>query len=75
MHRSFDCCHSGSAVELPFVYRSDEDGRVNLVDNVKQGAHLLQEASYLIQGGFSMNKIAQAKDFMAGATTFFNSLK
>lgn len=24
-----DCCHSGSAVELPYVYRSDEDGNVN----------------------------------------------
>lgn len=25
----FDCCHSGSAVELPFVYKSDADGNVN----------------------------------------------
>jgi metacaspase-1 len=32
LHVLFDCCHSGSAIELPFVYRSDEDGNVNLVD-------------------------------------------
>lgn len=28
----FDCCHSGSAIELPYVYRSDEDGNVTMVD-------------------------------------------
>lgn len=32
LHVIFDCCHSGSAIELPYVYRSDEDGNVNLVD-------------------------------------------
>lgn len=26
-----DCCHSGSALELPFVYRSDEDGNVSMI--------------------------------------------
>lgn len=32
LHIIFDCCHSGSAVELPYVYRSDEDGNVSMVD-------------------------------------------
>lgn len=32
LHIVFDCCHSGSAVELPYVYRSDEDGRIRLID-------------------------------------------
>jgi hypothetical protein len=32
MHVVFDCCHSGSAIELPYVYRSDSDGNVNLID-------------------------------------------
>jgi hypothetical protein len=27
----FDCCHSGSAIELPYVYRSDADGNVSMV--------------------------------------------
>ena len=48
-----DCCHSGSAVELPFVYRSDADGNVSLLDNLKQGARLVGEASDIITGGFS----------------------
>lgn len=71
----FDCCHSGSAIELPFVYRSDSDGNVNLMDNLKMGAQLLGEASYLVQGGFTFNKLAQARELYAGATTFFRSLK
>lgn len=32
LHVILDCCHSGSAMELPYVYRSDEDGNVGLVD-------------------------------------------
>lgn len=34
---------SGSAVELPFVYRTDEDGNVNLLDNLRMGAELIGE--------------------------------
>lgn len=32
LHIIFDCCHSGSAVELPYVYRSDEYGNISMVD-------------------------------------------
>jgi len=32
LHAIFDCCHSGSAMELPYVYRTDADGNVNMVD-------------------------------------------
>jgi len=32
LHCVFDCCHSGSAMELPYVYRTDDEGNVNLVD-------------------------------------------
>ncbi|GAB7349190.1 hypothetical protein MBLNU459_g8122t1 [Dothideomycetes sp. NU459] len=70
-----DCCHSGSALELPYVYKSDDDGNVNLIDNVKEGVHLMAEASDLVMGGFSFNKIAEAKDLYAGATSFFRSMK
>ncbi|ORY04576.1 peptidase C14, caspase domain-containing protein [Clohesyomyces aquaticus] len=70
-----DCCHSGSAVELPFVYRSDSEGQINLMDNLKQGVHLVGEASNLIQGGFSYNKIGEARELFAGATSFFRGLK
>jgi len=71
----FDCCHSGSAIELPFVYRSDEDGNVNLVDNVKQGLHLVSAASHLLQGGVSYNKVNDAKQLLAGAQSFFQGLQ
>jgi metacaspase-1 len=44
----FDCCHSGSAVELPYVYRSDEDGNINLMDNLKAGEQLMGEVCILL---------------------------
>lgn len=71
----FDCCHSGSAIELPFVYRSDDDGNVSLVDNIRQGVHLMSAASHLIKGGFSIQKIQDAKQLYAGATSFFRGLE
>jgi hypothetical protein len=71
----FDCCHSGSAIELPFVYRSDADGNVSMLDNIKTGMGLLQEASSLIHGGFTMDKVVQAKQLFAGASTFFKQFQ
>jgi hypothetical protein len=70
----FDCCHSGSAVELPFVYRTDEDGNVGLIDNVKKGFGLVMAANNLIQGGFSANKMQDAQQLLAGAKSFFRGL-
>lgn len=70
----FDCCHSGSAVELPYVYRADENGNVGMMNNLKTGVHLMAEANNLIQGGISMNSIGQAKSLLAGATSFFKGL-
>jgi hypothetical protein len=32
LHAVFDCCHSGSAMQLPYVYRTDDEGNVNVVD-------------------------------------------
>ncbi|KAL9075018.1 MAG: hypothetical protein Q9161_001949 [Pseudevernia consocians] len=71
----FDCCHSGSAIELPFVYRTDSEGNVSLVDSVKEGVSLLAHANNLLQGGFSANKINDAKALFAGAQSFFSGLK
>ncbi|KIW84171.1 hypothetical protein Z517_03420 [Fonsecaea pedrosoi CBS 271.37] len=71
----FDCCHSGSAVELPFVYRTDGDGNVNLMDNLKVGAELIGEASHLIRGDFAFDSAGEARHLLAGATSFFRGLK
>ena len=71
----FDCCHSGSAIELPFVYRTDADGNVNMMDNVKQGLHLMGTASHLLQGGFTYDKVNDAKQLFAGAQSFFKSFQ
>ncbi|CAK4033488.1 Hypothetical predicted protein [Lecanosticta acicola] len=69
-----DCCHSGSAVELPFIYRSDEDGNVSMLDNVQAGMHLMGAASHLIQGGFTIDKVSEAKQLFAGAQDFFKGI-
>ncbi|KEF60370.1 uncharacterized protein A1O9_01930 [Exophiala aquamarina CBS 119918] len=66
---------SGSAVELPFVYRTDDDGNVNLLDNLRMGAELIGEASHLIRGDFSISNAGEARHLLAGATSFFRGLK
>lgn len=71
----FDCCHSGSAVELPYTYRPDADGNVNLVNNVKEGINLAMKASNLLQGGFRMDRLDDARSLVAEASTFFHSLR
>lgn len=70
----FDCCHSGSAVELPYVYRSDEEGNVSMLDNVQAGMRLMGAATHLIQGGFNVGKVGEARQLFAGAQDFFKGL-
>ena len=70
----FDCCHSGSAIELPYVYRPNSYGEVNLIDNVKQGINLANAAMNLVHGGFSASKINDAKALIGGARSFFAGL-
>ncbi|THX06519.1 phosphatidylinositol 3 [Aureobasidium pullulans] len=70
-----DCCHSGSTLQLPFIYRSDDGGNVQQVDAEGIGKHLMKDAKHLITGGFSFNKEAQTRDLYAGATSLFRSLK
>lgn len=47
---------------------------VGLVDNVKQAVKLATAARSLIQGGFSMQKVDDAKQLIAGAQSFFKGL-
>ncbi|CAD0084081.1 unnamed protein product [Aureobasidium vineae] len=70
-----DCCHSGSTLELPFVYRSDDDGNIHALDGYQAGVALLKEAKRLITGSFNLDREAQARDLYAGATSFLRSLR
>jgi hypothetical protein len=71
----FDCCHSGSAVELPYVFRPEADGRINLVNEVRQGMNLAMAASEIFHGGFSANKVRDVEDLIGNAKTFFHGLR
>ncbi|KUJ19430.1 peptidase C14 [Mollisia scopiformis] len=71
----FDCCHSGSAIELPYVYRPNSQGEVNLVDNVKKGINLASQAYQLMQGGFNARKIQDAKMLIGGAKSLLASFQ
>lgn len=70
----FDCCHSGSAVELPYIYRSDADGNVGMVDNLKAGMRLVGAANHMIQGGFNTNSVAEGRQLLAGAQSLFKGM-
>jgi hypothetical protein len=59
---------------LPFVFRPDADGNVNMMDTVKKGVGLVQAAEHLLRGGFTIEKVKDAKMLLGGATDFFNSL-
>jgi len=79
LHAIFDCCHSGSAIELPYVYRTDEYGNVSLVDNIRAGIRLAGSAARLLQdgvrGGFNRSKVQDAEQLFAGAQSFFKSIQ
>lgn len=70
----FDCCHSGSAVELPYLFRPDAERRVNIINEVKEGLSLAKEASGLLQGGFSMKKVQDVQSLIGRGTSLFHHL-
>ncbi|KAJ5610142.1 hypothetical protein N7510_006861 [Penicillium lagena] len=71
----FDCCHSGSAVELPYVFRPDADGRVNLMGNVKEGLSLAREVSGLLHGGFSIEKVHDVEALIGRGTSLLHKFQ
>ncbi|KAF1815631.1 peptidase C14 [Eremomyces bilateralis CBS 781.70] len=73
IHAIFDCCHSGSVLELSHVYRLDESGHVLLLDNIKTGLRLASSAAGLLQGGFTREKVRDAQELLGGAKSFFSS--
>jgi hypothetical protein len=70
-----DCCHSGSAVELPYVYRTDDDGKISVMDNVKAGLNLAMEADNLLNGRYGLNSIEAAKHMLGDANNFFQGFR
>jgi metacaspase-1 len=44
------------------------------MDNVQAGMQLMGQASHLIQGGFTIEKVGEARSLLAGATDFFRGI-
>ena len=61
----------GVAVRLKSIASSN----ANSDFSVKQGIQLAKQAQHLIQGGFSFRKVQAAQQLLAGAQSFYNSLK
>lgn len=57
------------------MYRSDSDGQISMMDNLRKGAQLVGEAQDLMAGGFRFEKLGEARELFAGATSFFHGLK
>ena len=57
------------------MYRSDSDGQISMMDNLRKGAQLVGEAQDLMAGGFRFEKLGEAREVFAGATRFFHGLK
>ncbi|KAL1900667.1 hypothetical protein Sste5346_002392 [Sporothrix stenoceras] len=77
----FDCCHSGSACALPYVYRPDEEGNISVtfndfVQTLQEGAQLVVAAQQLAHAPvmLSLDTLTQAKSFMHGVTGFAKDL-
>lgn len=56
------------------VYRPDSHGKVNMIDTVKTGMTLANQAMNLVHGGFSAAKINDARQLFGSASSFFKGL-
>lgn len=70
----FDCCHSGSIMKLPYLYRSDEHGKVSLTAQVDKGLDLINGAAHLVRGPVSMRAVDEARELYEKSNEFFDGL-
>jgi len=75
----FDCCHSGTALELPYTYRTDEQGNVKRFNLLGEGKHLLSSGMHLLHGGISKDnfqeKFGEARQLFGDLKSFVDNVK
>jgi len=75
----FDCCHSGTALELPYTYRTDEQGNVKRFNLLGEGKHLLSSGMHLIHGGIHKEnykeKFGEARQLFGDLKSFVDNIK
>lgn len=72
----FDCCHSGSACELPYIYRPDAEGNVvqKAADTLKRGEQLFEEAAQMSREPWGADTFAGANTLLHGFSGFAKDL-
>lgn len=61
-------------MELPYLYRPDAEGRVNIINNVKKGVSQRGVGSAAGWIGFSMKKVQDVQSLIGCGTSLFHKL-
>lgn len=57
------------------MFKPDADGRVNMMGNVKEGLSLAREASGLLHGGFSIEKVHDVQALIGHGTALLHKFQ
>lgn len=72
----FDCCHSGTILDLPFVYQPGADGKISLMSYLQKARAIADQSRTLFNKSASVDrKLDAAKKIFGEVKGFLNNLK
>ncbi|KAJ3294617.1 hypothetical protein HDU79_010712 [Rhizoclosmatium sp. JEL0117] len=57
----FDCCHSGTMLELPYTYRPNAEGEMSTKEVATK---VIEEVTSLFKGGFSFSSMGKVEELL-----------